>query len=252
MCHFSLHLWESEKKTCFKYLATGESFASLGYSFRVGKNKIQGIVRETGEAIWKVLQPLYMAVPTPEEWLLIANEFNDICKMRNCIGSIDWKHGRIKFPPNAGSLYFNYESFHSMNLLGVADANLCFTLIDVGAYGREKDSSDFSNTSLGKAFSSGDLNVPPMKNIPGTSISTPLYLVGDETFTLKPNLMRPFPRRELDFAKTVFNDELSSTGRTIQCTFGLLTKKFGIFQKAFETNVEVTERTIKSAGAMWE
>ena len=29
--------------------------------------------------------------------------------------------------------------------------------------------------------------------------------------------------------------------------FGLLTKKFGIFQKAFETNVEVTDCTIKSA-----
>jgi hypothetical protein len=28
-----------------------------------------------------------------------------------------------------------------MNLLGVVDANCCFTLIDVGAYGREKDSS---------------------------------------------------------------------------------------------------------------
>jgi hypothetical protein len=35
-------------------------------------------------------------------------------------------------------LYFNYKSFHSMKLLGVVDANCCFTLIDVGAHGREK------------------------------------------------------------------------------------------------------------------
>ena len=28
-----------------------------------------------------------------------------------------------------------------MNLLGVADANCCFTLIDVGAHGRDNDNS---------------------------------------------------------------------------------------------------------------
>jgi hypothetical protein len=53
-------------------------------------------------------------------------------------------------------------------------------------------------------------------------------------------LMRPFPRWELDFAKTVFNGKLSSKRRTTERAFGLLTKMLGIFQKAFETNVEVT------------
>jgi len=35
-----------------------------------------------------------------------------------------------------------------MKLLGVGDANCCFTLIDVGAHGRENDSSVFSNSSF--------------------------------------------------------------------------------------------------------
>ena len=47
-----------------------------------------------------------------------------------------------------------------MNLFGVADANCCFTLIDVGAHGPDNDSSVFSNSNFGKAFSSGDLNIP--------------------------------------------------------------------------------------------
>ena len=67
-----------------------------------------------------------------------------------------------------------------MNLLGVAVTNCCFTLIDVGAYGRENDSSAFSNSRFGKASSFGDLNIPPVRNIPGTSISIPLYFAGDE------------------------------------------------------------------------
>jgi hypothetical protein len=70
-----------------------------------------------------------------------------------------------------------------MNLLSVADANCCFTLIDVGVLGRGNDSSVFSNSSFGKAFISGDLNFPAMRNIPGTSISIPLYFAADETFS---------------------------------------------------------------------
>ena len=73
-----------------------------------------------------------------------------------------------------------------MNLLGVAAANCCFTMIGVGAHGCENDSSVFSNSRFGKAFSSGDLNVPPIRNIPGTRISIPLYIVGDEASPLKP------------------------------------------------------------------
>jgi len=71
----------------------------------------------------------------------------------------------------ADCLYFNYKSFRAINLLGVADTNCSFALTDVEAHRYEDNSSVFSNSSFGKAFSSGDLYVPPMKNIPGTSIS---------------------------------------------------------------------------------
>jgi hypothetical protein len=79
-----------------------------------------------------------------------------------------------------------------MNMLGVADTNCCFALIDVGTHGLDKHKSDFSNTSFGKAFNSGDLNVPPMRNITCTSVSIPLYFAREEAFLLKPDLMRQF------------------------------------------------------------
>ena len=47
---------------------------------------------------------IYITVPTSEIRLRIADEFNDICKMHNCIGNRDRKHCLIKFPPNAESL----------------------------------------------------------------------------------------------------------------------------------------------------
>ena len=64
----------------------------------------------------------------------------------------------------------------------MADANCCFTLIGVGTNGRENNSSGFSNPSFGKAFSSGDVNVTPIRNIPCTSMRMPLQFVRDVAF----------------------------------------------------------------------
>jgi hypothetical protein len=74
----------------------------------------------------------------------------------------------------------------------MADTNCCFVLTDVGAHGCENESSVFSNPSFGKEFNAGDLNAPPMINIPGTSISIALYFVREEAFPLKPNFMTAF------------------------------------------------------------
>ena len=43
---------------------TGESFASLGYQFRVGRATVHKIVKETSHAIlWETVQPQYLPVP---------------------------------------------------------------------------------------------------------------------------------------------------------------------------------------------
>ena len=57
----------------------------------------------------------------------------------NCVDVVDGKHIRIVCSPSSGSQYFNYKKYFSIALLDVADANYCFTAIDVGSYGREGD-----------------------------------------------------------------------------------------------------------------
>ncbi|GFV24034.1 DDE Tnp4 domain-containing protein [Trichonephila clavipes] len=110
--------------------------------------------------------------------------------MPNCIGSIDGKHCRIQRLPNAGSLFHNYKDFHSIVLLAVADANACFTMIEVGAYGKDNDNSIFTQSEMGKAYNAQQLNTPRGEfSLPGSAHRTEMYIVGDEAFPLQKNLM---------------------------------------------------------------
>uniref|UniRef100_A0A914W427 Transposase Helix-turn-helix domain-containing protein n=1 Tax=Plectus sambesii TaxID=2011161 RepID=A0A914W427_9BILA len=57
------------------YLATGQSFRALGFSFRIAYSTISLIVRECCNVIWTALKDNYMICPsTPAEWQTIAQE----------------------------------------------------------------------------------------------------------------------------------------------------------------------------------
>ncbi|CAM4735492.1 unnamed protein product [Leuciscus chuanchicus] len=63
-----------------RFLATGESFASLSYQFRVGESTISKTVSETCEALHHALANEYLKTPsTEEEWLEIAEDFHIKC-----------------------------------------------------------------------------------------------------------------------------------------------------------------------------
>ena len=49
-----------------RYLATGESFHSLEYSFRISRQSISSIVYETSRALYQVLVPEFLKVPSTE------------------------------------------------------------------------------------------------------------------------------------------------------------------------------------------
>lgn len=73
-----------------RYLATGESFSSLHFQFKIGKSTISSIIPEVCQAIYDVLKIEYLSVPqTTEDWENIATEFAVRWNFPNCIG---WCH----------------------------------------------------------------------------------------------------------------------------------------------------------------
>lgn len=83
--------------------------------------------------IWSKLRETYMKIPSTEEWIMIANNFESAANFPLCLGAIDGKHIRVVKPEESGSMFLNYKHFFSIVLMAVVDANYNFIYIDVGA-----------------------------------------------------------------------------------------------------------------------
>lgn len=229
-------------------MATGSSFSTLEYHFHVAKTTIGNIVNETCKVIWDMLQPLEMPMPTKENWMEISNVFYKKCYFPNCLGAIDGKHIRIMCPRNTGSEYFNYKKYFSIVLLAVADANYCFSAIDVGSYGRESDSNVFKNSVFGKLLQKRQLEIPEDKSLPNSdNPALPFVFVADEAFGLSEHLLRPYPRANLDDSQKIFNYRLTVARRMVECSFGILANKWRIFHTGLLVNEQFAEDITKAA-----
>ncbi|XP_028147820.1 uncharacterized protein LOC114341224 [Diabrotica virgifera virgifera] len=90
-----------------RFLATGNSYRSLMYEFRVSKSTISKFVPEVCALIYKRLKD-YLKVPnTAADWLNIAEEYQNIWNFPHCLGTMDGA------PSSAGSTFFNYKGTHS-------------------------------------------------------------------------------------------------------------------------------------------
>jgi len=113
------------------------NFGDLEFDFKVSRETVPGIVQETCEVIWNVLQPLEIPEPNTEMWLKKSAQFYKFTNFPNCVGSVDGKHQNSV--PVQYWIYFNFKKYFSIVLMAVADANYYFTATDVGSYGREGD-----------------------------------------------------------------------------------------------------------------
>ncbi|KAJ8710628.1 hypothetical protein PYW08_009143 [Mythimna loreyi] len=77
-----------------RYLATGDSYRSLHYTFKISSQLISQIIPEVCQALINVLKDTVKIPTSPEEWLTVARGF----RFPHCVGAIDGKHIKIQYP----------------------------------------------------------------------------------------------------------------------------------------------------------
>nr|XP_034192555.1 uncharacterized protein LOC117609903 [Osmia lignaria] len=199
------------------FLATGDSYQTIAFSYRVSHLTVQSICLEVCKAINEILLAEYIPTPCKEKWLEIANEMWTTWNFPNCLGALDGKHVTIQAPANSGSLYFNYKKSFSIVLLALLDVNYKFTAVDIGSYG--------------KSLQNCKLNVPEDSPLSGTDTIAPYVILGDEAFPLKKYLVRPNlgSKSIEDIEKRIFNYRLYRGRRSVECVFGILSQTFRVY-----------------------
>ena len=159
----------------------------------------------------------------------MATDFYRLWNFPNCLGALDGKHIVMRKPACSGSKYFNYKHSFSIVLLAMADSHYRFLFIDVGAQGRCSDAGIFAESDLQSALQINRLNIPNGRDLPGTNTRAPYYIIADDAFPLRSNIMKPFPQRDLTHAQRIYNYRLARARRCIEQAFGILAARFRVF-----------------------
>ncbi|VEN49127.1 unnamed protein product [Callosobruchus maculatus] len=178
-----------------RFLASGDSFTSLQYLFKISKQSISVIVGETSRALTTTLLGHIKIPSNAEQWLRVSKQFFEHWQFPHCLGSMDGKHVVITSPFNSGSEYYNYKSNFSIVLFAVVDADYNFIFVDIGCQGRISDGAD-------------------------------------EAFALTNRIMKPYSgMHEKGTCQRKFNYRLSRARRVVENAFGILSAVFRVLRK---------------------
>ena len=234
-----------------RHLASGDSYPSLQYSFRVSKSAICKFVPLVCEAIIQGYGPETLKCPrTADEWEEVSKEFAKKWNYHNCLGALDGKHVAIKKPVGGGSMYFNYKKFHSIVLMAISSASYKFIYVNVGAEGGAGDGGTWQMCGLEGALSNNTAEVPEDKPLPHDDEPIPYHIVADDAFALKPWLMKPYSHQTQRPTERLYSYRLSRARRVVENSFGLLQTRWRLFGTTLQQKLPVCKSLVMAGCVM--
>lgn len=161
--------------------------------------------------------------------------------INGCIGALDGWLVKIKSPKfsevlNPGK-YFSRKGFFALNVQAIVDKKKRILWRLIGEKGSAHDSRVFNESNLGKRL----LETADFYYGKG------LYIVGDSAYSLRSYLLTPYDNAEPGSKEDNFNFFLSSSRIYVECTFGEVDRRWGIFWRPLEGSLRNHQYTIDSA-----
>ena len=226
-----------------RFFATGDSYMSLSYNWRVAHNTISKIVREVSEAIIHEYTDEFLCPPiTTDRWLSIAENFSTRWNFEHALGALDGKHVAIKCPKKSGSIYYNYKGFYSIVLMALVDADYNFIWVDAGCNGSGSDAQIWNSCELKELIEEKLMGMPEAAPIVEGQRDVPYFIIGDAAFALRTYMMKPHSKRNFTRPERIFNYRLSRARRIVENAFGILTNRF----RCLLTTMRQTPQTVTS------
>jgi len=154
--------------------------------------------------------------------------------MRGIVGAVDGIAVKIRCPSGDvqnPAAYFNRKGFYAIVVQAVCDARRRFIFVYANSEGSTPDSVAWGSSSLGEFLSS-------------TGLPSGYCIVGDAAYPLSLSLLTPYPGDKLPSDKDAFNYWQSHYRIEIECSFGMLNRRWGIFWRPLEMSVGKATRVI--------
>ncbi|XP_041484662.1 putative nuclease HARBI1 [Lytechinus variegatus] len=231
-----------------RHLASGSKYRDMKYPWRVPHNTISKVVREVCTAISEEYLDEQMTCPTnDEEWREIANDWLQRWNFPHTIGAIDGKHVACKAPPNSGSEYYNYKGFFSIILVALVSSDYKVLWADVSGNGSASDAQIYNQNELKQGLEIGDImGWPNQDPLPNDTQDVPYFIVGDDAFSLRTYLMKPYSAKALTREERIYNYRLSRARRVVENTFGIMANRFQVLLTTMQHHADTVRLILKT------
>ena len=167
------------------------------------------------------------------------------------IGALDGWLVKIKCPNlkqdgvvNPGG-YFSRKGFYAINVQVIVDKKKHVLWRRIAARGSEHDSSAFKDSLLYNLLEEQFLNDDGLMH--NNSFNNSFYLIGDSAYALRPWILTPYDGAKQESAEDTFNFLHSSCRIQVECTFGEIDARWGIFWRPLQFKLVQHKNIIDAA-----
>lgn len=192
-----------------------------------------------------------------DEWKQIAQNFEQKWHFHKCLGIVGGKNVMISMrtaaaaaaaaagalPPADNSA----NSYSNAILMAIVNDNFQFTYVNVSDKSRSNDSGIWQASDFNSCLQSNTLHIPTDYNVNGSKCQLPYVFVGDKSFPLRNNLLRPFASRIPPYDERIFNYRLARARRVFDNTFNVLTNRFQCFHRPIALDSDRVDSIILAA-----